>query len=100
MTFTILGSLKIDKDGMTALEFIRHGVLVRFLGESDMGDTISLAEQQILSLPDREITISGQKQNPVSRFEFTSYWIMQKLSLQPFSSLVHKTKNISARKYM
>ena len=65
MTVTILGSLKIGKEGRTALEFVPQGLLLRFLGDSDMGQNVIPTQNEIISLPHREITISAMNDQSV-----------------------------------
>ena len=60
-----MGVLKIGKDGMASLELVPKGMLLRFLGNAGLGD-VSLMENIVFSLPDREMEISGVQDNSVS----------------------------------
>ena len=59
-----MGSLRISKDGMGTLEFIPSSRLLRFLGNSDVGEAV-LIENTLSSLPETGIELSGMTDQQV-----------------------------------
>ena len=57
--------LGIGREGMSYLEFIRNGVLVRFLKDSDLGE-ILLMETEFGSLPDQPLELTASADGQVS----------------------------------
>ena len=64
VTFLLLGILNINRNGMESMEFISDGELLRFLGESDMGDVFPVLNT-VGGLPDQTLEVSGMDNNEV-----------------------------------
>ncbi|KAK2159270.1 hypothetical protein LSH36_155g01047 [Paralvinella palmiformis] len=73
ITGTILTVLNIGREGMSYLEFIPNGLLLRFLKNSNMGDVL-LMETEFGSLPNQplELTASEHGQVQLSVFPYRS----------------------------
>lgn len=66
-TVVIILVLKIDHQGMKALEFIPKGMFLRFKQETDLGTIVPKAKSSawIGGLPAEDFVMSGTHNNPV-----------------------------------
>jgi len=67
ITGTILTVLNIGREGMSYLEFIPNGLLLRFLKNSNMGDVL-LMETEFGSLPNQPLELTASEHGQVSEW--------------------------------